>query len=57
MLGKPEYLAEVLAQTPQHRIGDPSEISGVVAFLCMAPASYLTGQTVAVDGGFSVNMF
>ncbi len=53
VLSKPDYLDEVIASTPLRRVGQPSEISGLVAFLCMAPAAYITGQTVAVDGGFT----
>lgn len=39
---------------PLQRIGDPSEISSMVAFLCLPAASYITGQTINVDGGFTV---
>lgn len=37
--------------------GTPEEVSGVVAFLCMETSSYVTGQVVAVDGGFLRNGF
>lgn len=40
-----------------YRVGTPQEVSGIVAFLCMAPASFITGQTVCVDGGFVQNSF
>ncbi|KAK9673906.1 hypothetical protein RND81_12G197700 [Saponaria officinalis] len=45
------------ARIPLGRFGLPNEISSVVAFLCLPAASYLTGQTVVVDGGFTVNAF
>jgi len=38
---------------PAKRNGDPSEIADVVVFLASEQASYLTGQTIAVDGGWS----
>lgn len=39
------------------RVGQPQEVSGLVAFLCMAPASFITGETICVDGGFTKNGF
>jgi 3-oxoacyl-[acyl-carrier protein] reductase len=36
---------------PMKRIADPSEIAAVVAFLCSKQAGYVTGQSIAVDGG------
>lgn len=37
---------------PLNRYGSEDEIAGVIAFLCSDAASYVTGQTIAVDGGF-----
>jgi Tropinone reductase 1 len=51
------YLAAVLERTPMGRIGDPREVARTIAFLCMDGAAYITGQTVAIDGGFSVYGF
>jgi glucose 1-dehydrogenase len=42
---------KVLARTPLGRIGDPSEIAAVAAFLASDDSSYMTGQTVYPDGG------
>jgi 3-oxoacyl-[acyl-carrier protein] reductase len=36
---------------PVGRLGEPDELAAVAAFLCSAPASYITGQFVVVDGG------
>lgn len=38
---------------PMRRLGTPQEIAAVAAFLCSDKASYITGSTVAVDGGMS----
>ena len=51
-LADADYLEEVLARTPMGRIGEPEEVASAVAFLCLPAASYITGECVAVDGGF-----
>jgi len=51
-LGNPEYFEEVIARTPMRRIGEPEEVAAAVAFLCLPAASYITGECIAVDGGF-----
>jgi Tropinone reductase 1 len=52
VLDKPEFTAGVLERTPLGRIADPEDVSGIAAFLCLPVASHITGQVVAVDGGF-----
>jgi glucose 1-dehydrogenase len=42
---------KILSRTPIGRIGDPSEIASVAAFLASDDASYITGQTIYADGG------
>ncbi|KAJ4831768.1 hypothetical protein Tsubulata_043062 [Turnera subulata] len=39
------------------RVGQPVEVASSVAFLCMPASSYITGQTIVVDGGLTVNGF
>jgi Tropinone reductase 1 len=51
-LADPDYLDEVLLRTPIGRIGEPEEVAAAVAFLCLPAASYITGECIAVDGGF-----
>ncbi len=41
----------IMSRTPMGRIGDPSEIASIVAFLASKNASYITGQTIYADGG------
>ncbi len=54
ILGKPDTLAAILARTPLGRIAEPREVATVVAFLAMPASSYVTGQTIVVDGGMTI---
>lgn len=47
----PEAMKMVLSRTPLKRIGTAREIGDVVAFLASKKASYITGETIYVDGG------
>ena len=51
-LANEEYLDEVLERTPMGRIGEPEEVAAAIAFLCLPAAAYITGECIAVDGGF-----
>ena len=51
----PEKVKEVvLAQVPLKRMGKPEDIAEMVAFLVSDKASYITGQTMMVDGGMGI---
>ena len=51
-LADPDYLDDVLLRTPMGRVGEPEEVAAAVAFLCLPAAAYITGECIAVDGGF-----
>ena len=51
-LADPDYLDEVIDRTPMGRVGEPEEVASAVAFLCLPASSYITGECLAVDGGF-----
>ncbi len=57
LIDNEKSLNEILDRTPMQRIAEPEEISSVVCFLCMQASSYITGQCIAVDGGFLINGF
>ena len=46
-----KVLAELAKSVPLGRVAEPEELAAVVAFLCSEPASFVTGVTLAVDGG------
>ena len=53
VLSDTERLARILSRTPMRRVGEPEEVAAVVAFLSMPASSYVTGQCIAIDGGFT----
>jgi len=56
LLDDSDFVAWVNLRTPMKRWGRPDELAGLAVFLASDAASYLTGQTIFVDGGMSVNM-
>jgi NAD(P)-dependent dehydrogenase (short-subunit alcohol dehydrogenase family) len=47
--------AALTSRIPQQRLAEPSEIAKVVLFLMSSDSSYITGQTITVDGGITIN--
>lgn len=52
--GDKQRLETMLKAIPAGRIGDPAEIAGAALFLASRSASYIIGQTIAIDGGYSL---
>jgi NAD(P)-dependent dehydrogenase (short-subunit alcohol dehydrogenase family) len=48
----PDLLKQILRTTPLNRIAQPDEIAPMILFLCSPAASYITGASFAVDGGY-----
>lgn len=48
------FIQRLSAKNPLNRIGQPHEIKGAVALLCSDASSYMTGQNICVDGGWSI---
>ncbi|CAN5566956.1 hypothetical protein BH23CHL5_BH23CHL5_01010 [soil metagenome] len=52
----PEGSVEYLKRVPMGRFADPEEIAAAVAFLASDQASYITGQTIVLDGGLTLGI-
>jgi NAD(P)-dependent dehydrogenase (short-subunit alcohol dehydrogenase family) len=50
----PDAFAEIAAGMPAGRMGEPDEVAEVILFLACDRSSYITGQTIVVDGGVSL---
>lgn len=55
-LSHPSFLASMHAVTPLRRIGDPNELVGPLLLLASDASSFMTGQTLVVDGGLSAGL-
>jgi NAD(P)-dependent dehydrogenase (short-subunit alcohol dehydrogenase family) len=51
----PDTLKTATATTPMKRIGEPDEIAGAAVFLASPAGSFMTGQTIVIDGGSTVS--
>src|SRR5436190_9049790 len=54
VLSQKDRYDKIIARTPMERVGQPAEVAGIVTFLAMDKASYITGQNIIVDGGMSI---
>ena len=54
MTANPDMVVRLTDQTPMSRLGEPREIADTVVWLCSEQSSFITGQVLAVDGGFTV---
>ncbi|MGD8562637.1 MAG: SDR family oxidoreductase [Desulfarculaceae bacterium] len=55
LFNNPDFLKEVDRLIPLQRGGEPKELVGVALVLCSQAGSYITGQTIYVDGGWSIS--
>lgn len=49
-----EYIDNIIADVPLKRLGQPDDVSSLVAFLASDLAGYITGEVIAVDGGIQM---
>ncbi|XP_058739669.1 tropinone reductase homolog At5g06060-like isoform X1 [Vicia villosa] len=52
--GVDNVVEDIVSKSPVGRMGESKDISGLVAFLCLPASSHITGQIIAVDGGFTM---
>ncbi|MGI5951962.1 MAG: SDR family NAD(P)-dependent oxidoreductase [Brooklawnia sp.] len=51
----PEWSAQILSRIPMGRLAQPSEMASVAVFLASEASSYITGQMIIVDGGYTTS--
>ncbi|MGD6966752.1 SDR family NAD(P)-dependent oxidoreductase [Rossellomorea vietnamensis] len=57
LLADEEYVQDILAVTPMKRVGELEELVGPAVFLASSAGNYVTGQTLFVDGGMTIQGF
>ena len=50
-----QEMDDLVREIPMGRLAKPEEVAQVVLFLCSDAASYMVGQAVAVDGGYTIH--
>lgn len=53
LLDDPAKLAKITARIPMGRVGEPDEVAEAAAFFALAPAGFVTGQVLAIAGGWT----
>jgi NAD(P)-dependent dehydrogenase (short-subunit alcohol dehydrogenase family) len=56
MQAMPEINDPIVARTPMQRWGTPADIAGAALFLCSEQAAFITGQTLVIDGGYTLGV-
>ncbi len=56
MKDMPEFNDPIIERTPLKRWGSPEDMAGAVLFLCSEQASFITGQTLTLDGGYTLGV-
>ena len=54
MKENPKFIDRLSKKAPANRIGHPKDLKGTVALLCSEAGSFITGQNICVDGGWSI---
>jgi NAD(P)-dependent dehydrogenase (short-subunit alcohol dehydrogenase family) len=54
VFGSPEALEKIAKGIPLGRLGTPDDIANAVLFLASDRANFITGQTISVDGGYTM---
>lgn len=50
----PQFYDAIISRTPAHRFGEPEELQGVAVLLASRAGDFVTGQSIPVDGGYSI---
>ena len=51
----PKLMGHIRDTTPLGRIGEPEEIAGAAVFLASRASTFMTGQTIVIDGGVTIS--